>query len=241
MIRLAEGAVPADRDFELTWKPRTGERARRRPVPRARRRRGLSARLRHAAGARADARTAAPREIIFVIDNSGSMGGTSMRAGQGQPALRACAGSKPGDRFNVIRFDDTMEMLFPDAVPADAEHVGARARLRRRARGQRRHGDGAGAEGRADAIRAARRQASCARWSSSPTARSATSSSCSTRIAPMRGRSRVFMVGIGSAPNSYLMTRAAELGRGSLHPYRLRPSRWRSACASCSTSSRSPP
>jgi Ca-activated chloride channel family protein len=29
------------------------------------------------------------------------------------------------------------------------------------------------------------------------------------------GRSRVFMVGIGSAPNSYLMTRAAELGRGT--------------------------
>jgi Ca-activated chloride channel family protein len=29
------------------------------------------------------------------------------------------------------------------------------------------------------------------------------------------GRSRVFMVGIGSAPNSYLMSRAAELGRGS--------------------------
>ena len=31
----------------------------------------------------------------------------------------------------------------------------------------------------------------------------------------MRGRSRIFMVGIGSAPNSFLMTRAAELGRGT--------------------------
>jgi Ca-activated chloride channel homolog len=30
----------------------------------------------------------------------------------------------------------------------------------------------------------------------------------------MRGRSRVFMVGIGSAPNTFLMTRAAEIGRG---------------------------
>ncbi|MEJ2123375.1 MAG: hypothetical protein P8Y47_00880 [Alphaproteobacteria bacterium] len=29
------------------------------------------------------------------------------------------------------------------------------------------------------------------------------------------GRSRVFMVGIGSAPNSYLMTHASELGRGT--------------------------
>ena len=34
-------------------------------------------------------------------------------------------------------------------------------------------------------------------------------------IGAMRGRSRVFMVGIGSAPNTFLMTRAAELGRGT--------------------------
>jgi Ca-activated chloride channel homolog len=34
-------------------------------------------------------------------------------------------------------------------------------------------------------------------------------------IAAMRGRSRLYMVGIGSAPNSFLMTRAAELGRGT--------------------------
>jgi Ca-activated chloride channel family protein len=34
-------------------------------------------------------------------------------------------------------------------------------------------------------------------------------------IGAMRGRSRLFMVGIGSAPNSFLMTRAAEIGRGT--------------------------
>lgn len=34
-------------------------------------------------------------------------------------------------------------------------------------------------------------------------------------IAAKLGRSRVFMVGIGSAPNNYLMNRAAELGRGT--------------------------
>jgi Ca-activated chloride channel family protein len=34
-------------------------------------------------------------------------------------------------------------------------------------------------------------------------------------ITAMRGRSRVFMVGIGSAPNTFLMTRAAEFGRGT--------------------------
>jgi Ca-activated chloride channel family protein len=34
-------------------------------------------------------------------------------------------------------------------------------------------------------------------------------------IAAMRGRSRVYMVGIGSAPNTFLMTRASEIGRGT--------------------------
>ena len=34
-------------------------------------------------------------------------------------------------------------------------------------------------------------------------------------ISALRGRSRIFMVGIGSAPNTFLMTRAAELGRGT--------------------------
>jgi Ca-activated chloride channel family protein len=34
-------------------------------------------------------------------------------------------------------------------------------------------------------------------------------------INALRGRSRIFMVGIGSAPNTHLMTRAAELGRGA--------------------------
>ena len=34
-------------------------------------------------------------------------------------------------------------------------------------------------------------------------------------ISALRGRSRIFMVGIGSAPNTFLMTRAAELGRGA--------------------------
>jgi Ca-activated chloride channel family protein len=34
-------------------------------------------------------------------------------------------------------------------------------------------------------------------------------------VSKLRGRSRIFMVGIGSAPNTYLMSRIAELGRGT--------------------------
>ena len=60
-----------------------------------------------------------PREIVFVIDNSGSMGGTSIV--QAKASLVYALGRlAPSDRFNVIRFDNTMDVLFPDTVAADA-------------------------------------------------------------------------------------------------------------------------
>ena len=122
VIKLAEGPVPADRDFELTWKPAAGAGAVGRPVPRARRRCRLSARLRHAAGAEQAAGAARRARSIFVIDNSGSMGGTSMVQAKAS-LIYALGRLRPADRFNVIRFDDTMDVLFPDTVPADAENV----------------------------------------------------------------------------------------------------------------------
>ena len=61
VIKLAEGPVPADRDFELTWKPAASARAVGRAVPRARRRRRLSARLRDAAGGAAGRRASRGR------------------------------------------------------------------------------------------------------------------------------------------------------------------------------------
>jgi Ca-activated chloride channel homolog len=63
-----------------------------------------------------------PREIVLVIDNSGSMGGTSMAQAKAS-LIYALGRLKPSDRFNVIRFDNTMDVLFSDAMPADAERV----------------------------------------------------------------------------------------------------------------------
>ncbi len=127
VIRLAEGVVPADRDFELSWKP-AAEKA-----PSV----GLF--REHVGDAdyllafvtppsvEAAEQKPLPREVIFVIDNSGSMGGTSII--QAKASLTYALGRlQPNDRFNVIRFDHTMDVLFPHPVPADAEHV-ASARM----------------------------------------------------------------------------------------------------------------
>src|SRR5438552_6917300 len=124
IIRLAEGPVPADRDFELTWKP-VAEKAP--SVGLFREHVGdsdyLLAFVTPPAVEPAQQKPM-PREVIFVIDNSGSMGGVSIVQAKAS-LLYALGRLQPGDRFNVIRFDDSMTVLFPSPVPADAEHVGS--------------------------------------------------------------------------------------------------------------------
>ena len=155
-----------------------------------------------------------PREVVFVIDNSGSMGGTSIVQAKAS-LIYALGRLKPADRFNVIRFDNTMDVLFPDTVPADAEQCRARQGLRRRAAGARRHRDGAADAGGADRSTRQRRRAIVRQVVFLTDGEIGNEQQLFDTIGAMRGRSRVFMVGIGSAPNTFLMTRAAELGRGT--------------------------
>ena len=112
-LALAQGSVPADKDFELLWKPKPAA--------------APQTSLFHETVGGQDyllamvtpptldaAPKLLPRELIFVIDNSGSMARQFDRAGEAEPAVRA----RPlaaGDKFNVVRFDDTMETLFDDA------------------------------------------------------------------------------------------------------------------------------
>ncbi|WP_316197063.1 marine proteobacterial sortase target protein [Bradyrhizobium sp. SZCCHNS3053] len=212
VVTLAEGVMPADRDFELTWKPAAAA------MP--------SVGLFHEQVGDADYLLAfvtppavaattqrpQPRDVIFVIDNSGSMGGTSIRQAKAS-LLYALGRLQPNDRFNVIRFDDTMTVLFPASVPADAEHVGNATSFvgALEARG--------GTE-----MVPAMRAALTDDGSDSERVRQVVfltdgaignEQQLFETITAMRGRSRIFMVGIGSAPNTYLMTRAAELGRGA--------------------------
>lgn len=212
IVTLTEGAVPADRDFELTWKP-AAEKAP--SVGLFREHVGdADYLLAFVTPPSVDQATQKPlpREIVFVIDNSGSMGGTSIV--QAKASLTyALSRLLPADRFNVIRFDDTMDMLFPASVPADAAHVDEATSFvsALQARG--------GTE-----MVPAMRAALTDKLGDTGMVRQVVfltdgaignEQQLFETITAMRGRSRVFMVGIGSAPNTHLMTRAAELGRGA--------------------------
>lgn len=202
----------ADRDFELTWKPAPGA------APEiglfSERVNGNDYALAYVTPHAAQApEKRLPRDVVFVIDNSGSMGGPSMSQAKAS-LLYALGRLDPADRFNVIRFDDTMDILFPDTVMADRDNVETAKSFVGRL-------EASGGTEMIPPLRAALRDARPGDESALRQVVFITDGAIANEqemfdiLTGMRGRSRVFMVGIGSAPNSYLMTRAAELGRGS--------------------------
>jgi Ca-activated chloride channel family protein len=214
IIRLAEGPVPADRDFELTWKP-AAEKAP--SVGLFREHVGDSDYLLAFVtppSVEQNEKKQLAREVIFVIDNSGSMGGVSII--QAKASLTYALGRlQPADRFNVIRFDHTMEVLFPTSVPADREHLGQATSFVGALQAN-------GGTEMVPAMRAA--LSDNANLGDANYVRQVVfltdgaignEQQLFETISALRGRSRIFMVGIGSAPNTHLMTRAAELGRGT--------------------------
>ncbi len=205
---LAALVEPGDRDFELRWEPVPSQ------APR-------SAVFTDRVGGEDYAlvmlvpptlpSAPLPRELILVIDNSGSMTGASM-AQAIEAADRALARLRPGDRFNVVRFDDTFELLYPEPVPAQPANV-ARARVFVRSL----TADG-GTE-MLPALRAALAGAPPAGYLRQVVL--ATDAAIGNEdellrlIEAERGEARLFPVGIGSAPNEHFLRKAAEAGRGT--------------------------
>lgn len=211
IIRLADGEVPADRDFELRWRSAGAD-----PTVGLFRQNldgedYLMAAITPPTQERQPA--AMPREMVFVIDNSGSMGGSSMEAAK-DSLLYALDTLRPQDRFNIIRFDDTIIRLFDDSVPVTPEQIALARRFTR----------GLEANGGTEMLPALQSALIDSRPDDSETVRQivfltdgniANEKEMMAAIAAKAGRSRIFMVGIGSAPNQYLMRRMAEAGRGT--------------------------
>jgi len=211
-IHLKDGEVPADRDFILSWKPEPAT------APTAslfRETRNGEDYLLAVVNPPAIKTTAQrrDRETIFVIDNSGSMSGESMTQAK-QGLLLALDRLAPTDEFNIIRFDDTMELVFQTAVPANEQNL---ARARRFVSNLEANG---GTE-MLPALQAAlvdndRKNTEEVRQVVFITDGAiGNEDQLFAAIHDGLGRSRLFTVGIGSAPNAYFMSNAARQGRGT--------------------------
>ena len=62
-----------------------------------------------------------PKDVVFVVDTSGSMAGAKLQ--QAKKALEFCVENLNGeDRFEIVRFSTEVEALFGKLVDADSEH-----------------------------------------------------------------------------------------------------------------------
>jgi Ca-activated chloride channel family protein len=210
-ISLANDAVPLDHDFEMLWRPVPSA------VPRAMVFSEMIADEPHymLMVVPPDAAKAVPlsmaRDLIFIVDTSGSMHGTSIA--QAKKALgRALDGLRANDRFNIIEFNSTTRALFHQSVAADAANI---AHARNFVHGLEANG---GTEMR-PALRLALDSASTESHLRQIVFITDGSVGYEEELYAMietqLGHARLFTVGIGSAPNSWFMRKAAELGRGT--------------------------
>jgi Ca-activated chloride channel family protein len=155
--------------------------------------------------------TQMPREVIFIVDTSGSMHGVSMSQAKRAVHL-AIKALQPGDLFNVIEFDSYTTALYPNSMPASASNVASALNFV-----QRLQADG-GTEMRPAlklALSAPPQESHLRQIVFITDGSVGYEDQMFSMIEQSLGAARLFTVGIGSAPNSLFMRKAAEAGRGS--------------------------
>ena len=122
LVSLTDARSPMDHDLELIWRPlpATAPRAMVFTETIGSQPHYLLMVVPPASGAEAGAHM--PREMIFIIDTSGSMHGVSIEQAK-QALLRALDTLRPGDRFNVVEFNSYTNPLYPGSVAATVSMV----------------------------------------------------------------------------------------------------------------------
>lgn len=159
-----------------------------------------------------DSALSLPRDVTFIIDSSGSMAGNSMAQAK-QALVDGLSYLTANDRFNVIDFDSDFLPLFEQSQPVTLKRIDNANKMIAQLK----------ADGGTEMLGALRYAMHSNTNDSSYLKQIVfiTDGAIGNEMELYKlinqklGDARLFTVGIGSAPNSYFMNKAAKFGRGS--------------------------
>ena len=210
-IALAPGKIFADRDFELVWSPEPSHQPQ--TAVFTEQHEGYEYALVSVLPPELDSlgQQLLPRDVVFILDVSGSMSGTSIEQAKAS-LIQALARLKPQDRFNIIWFNDRTERLYPRTKPATTESIQYAGMIINKL-------DANGGTMMHPALALALNEQP--EFSRVRQIIFLTDGNVDNEqelfglISKQLGDNRLFTVGIGSAPNSHFMRKAARAGRGT--------------------------
>jgi len=151
------------------------------------------------------------RDVVFVLDISGSMAGTSIEHAKAA-LIAALDGLSSIDRFNIIWFNDKTDSLFAKTIIASPQYKKIAKQFIDSLQA------GGGTEMLPAMKLALSKQEEFSRFRQVvflTDGNISNESELFSVINKQLGNSRLFTIGIGSAPNSYFMQKAAQHGRGT--------------------------
>lgn len=154
---------------------------------------------------------AVPKELVFVLDTSGSMSGFPLEKARETMTL-ALAGLNPHDTFNLITFSGDTHVLFPRPVPASPANL---SKAKKFLDGRQ----GGGGTEMMKAIRAALAdsgEGGHVRVVCFMTDGHVGNDFEIIAEVQKHPRARVFSMGFGTGPNRFLLDKMAEHGRGEV-------------------------
>jgi Ca-activated chloride channel family protein len=208
-VFLADPDTRSDRVFELNWTPEFGA------VPET----TLSTfddgdavyALLMLAPPLAEAISPQAREVVFIIDTSGSMKGTSLEQARAALTL-GLQFLGPDDRFNLIRFSSDSEKLFDESVPVYPAYLEQAIEFIENLSA---NGGTVMAPALSMAMTLPEQDGLLRQVVFVTDGSVGNEQELLLQIGRQLRDSRLFTVSIGSAPNSWFMRKSAEIGRGS--------------------------
>ncbi|MDP1947850.1 MAG: marine proteobacterial sortase target protein [Nitrospirota bacterium] len=210
-ISLRHDAVPADRDFQLTWQPAPGQNPTVTLFTQQQQGATYAFMMVMPPATVGKEPVGLPRETIFIIDTSGSMSGTSIEQARAA-LLMALPRLTARDTFNVIEFNSIVHALFAAPQPVTT------ATMRKAMKFVDRLAANGGTEMLPALTQALKAPADAQRIQQViflTDGQVGNETELFELIRQRLGPRRLFTVGIGSAPNSHFMRKASEFGRGT--------------------------